>query len=128
MYTNDYYDLSYDRAKNQINWKVKGFWKSAQEVPDMEKHWDSIFAQAKKPGYNILGDVTEMKPPPQDVQDLHQKVQAKIVQLGVHKLAVIVGSALTDMTVKHIGKKSGLTQMTRNFADKASGQAWLNER
>ncbi|MCP4539222.1 MAG: hypothetical protein GY832_18960 [Chloroflexi bacterium] len=80
--------------------------KSVEEVPDLEKHWDTIFTQAKKPGF-ILGDVTEMKTPPQDVQALHEKVQVKIVELGVRKLAVIVGSALADMPVKNIGFTTG---------------------
>ncbi len=127
MYTNDYYDLSYNSAKNQINWKVNGFWGSVEEVPDMEKHWNAVLARAKKPGFNVLGDVTEMKPPPKKVQALHEKIQVEIVKSGVRKLAVIVGSALADMTVRQIGKRSGLTQMTRNFADQASAQTWLDE-
>ena len=33
MYTNEYYELDYDPAKNQINWKVKGFWESDLVAP-----------------------------------------------------------------------------------------------
>ena len=127
MYTNEYYELDYNSAKNQINWKVKGFWRSVGTVPDMEKHWDSILARAKKPGFNILADLTEMKAPPQDVKDLHAQVQGRIVEAGVHKLAVIIGSALVDMSVQNIGKKSGMSQLTTNFADLASAQVWLDK-
>ena len=127
MYTNEYYDLSFSSIKNQINWKVKGYWRSVNAVPNMEQNWDSVLAQAKKPGFNILADLTEMKAPPQDVQNLHVKVQGKIVEAGVHKLAVVIGSALVDMSVKSIGSKSGIAQLTTNFADTASAQAWLNE-
>ncbi len=127
MYTNEYYDLNYSPVKNHINWKVKGYWRSVNAVPNMEQNWDSVLARAKKPGFNILADLTEMKAPPQDVQDLHTQVQGKIVEAGVHKLAVVIGSALVDMSVKSIGSKSGIIQLTTNFADTASAQAWLNE-
>ena len=127
MYTNEYYDLNYSPIKNQINWKVKGYWRSVNAVPNMEQNWDSTLAQAKKPGFTILADLTEMKAPPQDVQDLHAQVQGKIVEAGVHKLAIVIGSALVDMSVKSIGRKSGITQLTTNFADTASAQAWLDE-
>ena len=127
MYTNEYYDLNFRPTKNQINWKVKGFWRSVGAVSNMEKDWDSVLARAKKPGFNILADLTEMKPPPQDVKDLHAQVQGKIVEAGVHKLAVVIGSALVDMSVKSIGRKSGISQLTTNFADPASAQAWLDK-
>jgi len=126
MYANEYYDLDYDAAKNQINWKVKGFWRSVDVVPNMEKDWSAVLARAKKPGFNVLADLTEMKPPPQDVEELHAKVQKEIVAAGVHKIAVIVGSALVDMSVQHMGKRSGMIQMTSNFSDEASAQAWLD--
>ena len=127
MYTNEYYDLNYDPTRNQINWKVKGFWRSVDVVTDMEKHWDTVLARAKKPGFHILADLTEMKSPPQDLKDLHAKVQGRIIEAGVHKLAVIIGSALVDMSVKSIGRKSGMNQLTTNFADTASAQVWLDE-
>jgi hypothetical protein len=44
----------------------------------------------------------------------------------VHKIAAIVGSALVDMSVQHIGKRSGMIQMMSNFSDEASAQAWLD--
>ena len=127
MYTNEYYELNYDPTKNQVNWKIKGFWRSVDAVPSMERNWNSVLAQAKKPGFHILADLTEMKSPPQDVKDLHAKVQGEIIEAGVHKLAVVIGSALVDMSVKSIGRKSGINQLTTNFADTASAQAWLDE-
>ncbi len=128
MYTNNYYDLDYDPAKNQINWKVKGFWESVGVVSNMEKHWNAVLAQAKEPGFNIFADLTEMKIPPQDVGELHTKVQKKIIELGVYKIAIVMApSAITNFVVKDIGKKSGTSQLTKDFDDKAKAQAWLDE-
>jgi hypothetical protein len=126
VYTNEYYDLDYDPAKNQINLKVKGFWRSVDVVPNYEKDWSAVIAQAKKPGFNVLSDLTEMKSPPQNVEELHAKAQKKVVAAGVHKIAEVTASALVDMSVQHIGKRSGMIQMTSNFSDEASAQAWLD--
>ncbi len=94
----------------------------------MERHWDAVLAQAKKPGFNIFADLTEMKTPPQNVENLHTKVQKRIIDMGVHKLAVVMApSAITNFVVKSIGEKSGINQLTQNFADKAKAQAWLDE-
>jgi hypothetical protein len=127
MITNKYYDLNYDAKRNQINWKVKGYWASAQEVPNMELDWTTVLNQAKKPGFNILADLTEMQTPAPDVQKLHAKIQQQILRLGVHKLATLTKSALTRVSVKNIGTTSGINQLTSDFNDTIKAQAWLNE-
>jgi hypothetical protein len=127
MYTNKYYDLDYDPVKNQINWRVKGFWKSVGVVPSMETDWESTLARARKPGFNILADLKTMKSPPQDVKELHAKVQGRIIEAGVHKLAVIIDSPLTSLSVTSIGKKSGMNQLMTQFSDKKNAQAWLDK-
>jgi len=125
--TNKFYDLGYDPKRNQINWKVKGYWASVNVVPNMEKEWNSMLAKARKPGFNILADLTEMKVTPQDVQELHTKVQQQIVQAGVQKIATVTASAVTRMSVTQIGSVSGITQMVSDFDDLKKAQAWLDE-
>jgi len=127
MITNKFYDLDYDSKKNQISWKVKGYWASVNEVPNMEKDWNSMLKQAKKPGFNILADLTEMKAPPQDVQELHAKVQQQIIGLGLQKIALVTASAVTRFSVKQIGTVSGMTQKSGDFNDLKKAQAWLDE-
>ena len=127
MITNEFYDLDFNPARNQINWKVKGYWSSVKNVPNMEKDWKSMLAMAKKPGFNILADLTEMKVAPPDVQALHAKVQQQIIQSGVHKIDTITNSALTRMAVTNIGTVSGITQMVSDFNDSKKAQAWLDE-
>lgn len=128
MYTNKYYNLNYNPAKNQINWKVKGFWKSIDVVSNMEKDWHELLNQAKKPGFNIFADLTEMKIPPQDVRELHAKIQKQIIDMGVYKIAVVVAPlAITNFAVKIIGEKSGINQLTKDFEDKIKAQDWLDE-
>ena len=128
MFTNEYYELDYVPAKNQINWKVKGYWPSVKVVPNMEKDWDAVLARARKPGFNILADLTEMQLAPQEVQDLHAKVQQHLIQAGVRKIAAITKSALLRMTVNNIGTVSGMKQLMGQFNDKAKAQAWLDEK
>lgn len=128
MYRNEYYDLSYDPAKNQINWKVKGFWRSPDVVPDVEKHWDAILARAEKPGFTILADMTEMKAAPPEVEAIHRRIQQKTMALGVRKVATIVSqSVIAGLAGKRVGRELGYDQVARNFNDRAKAQAWLDE-
>ncbi len=127
MYTNKYYDLDYDVAHNQIYWTVRGFWSSVDVVPNMEQDWDAVLAQCKKPGFNILADLTEMEMPPDDVAALHVRVQKKIIQAGVSKAAEFTTSAMTRMTVHTIGIHSGLKQLSATFNSIEKAQAWLDE-
>ena len=128
MITNEYYELDYVPAKNQINWKVKGYWPSVKAVPNMEKDWETILARTRKPGFNILADLTEMKLAPQEVEDLHAKVQQRLIKAGVRKIAVVIQSALVSMTVSNIGAVSGMNQLIGQFNDIAKAQAWLGEK
>jgi hypothetical protein len=128
MVSNQYYDLSFDMLKNQINWKVKGYWSSAKNVPNMEKDWDDVISKAIKPGFNILADLSDMKTPPEDVNNLHTKVQQKIIKNGVHKIATITSSSLLKVVVSNIGTKSGVNQLSASFPDMKSGQEWLSKQ
>jgi len=93
----------------------------------MEKDWDAVLAQVKKPGFKILADLTEMKTPPNDVGALHAKIQQKIIQAGVSKIATITSSAVVRISVNTIGTHSGLQQLTANFDNIEKAQAWLDE-
>ncbi len=127
MFTNQYYDLSYDASKNQIYWKVKGFWPSVQVVSNMEADWQNTLGQARKPGFNVLADLLDMKAPPQDVADLHGKVQQQIISQGMRKIAMVTGSALVSMSVKNIGTVSGMAQLANEFETVRAAQVWLDE-
>ncbi len=127
MISNEFYDLDYDPRRNQINWKVKGYWASVNEVPNMEKDWKSMLAKTRKPGFNILADLTEMQVTPQDVRELHAKVQQQIIQSGVQKIATVTVSAVTRFSIKQIGTVSDITQMVSDFNDLEKAQAWLDE-
>ncbi len=126
MFTNKYYDLDYDVEHNQIYWKVKGYWPSVHVVSNMEQDWEAVLARVKEPDFKILGDLSEMEMPPDDVAALHVKVQMKIIQAGVSKIATIITSAVTRISVHTIGTHSGIKQLTATFNSIGKAQAWLD--
>jgi hypothetical protein len=127
MYKTKYYELDFSPAKNQIDWKVKGFWPSVDVVPELEGQWDAILRQVK-PGFHVLADMTEMKAAPQAVEALHIRIQQKIMAAGASKVATIVSaSAIAALAGKRVGKDTGFIEIAQNFTDQASAQAWLDE-
>lgn len=127
MYKTEYYELDFSPAKNQIDWKVKGFWRSVDVVPELEGQWDAILNQVK-PGFRVLADMTEMKAAPQPVEALHMRIQQKILATGASKVATIVSaSAIAALAGKRVGKDTGFIEIAQNFTDQAAAQAWLDE-
>lgn len=92
----------------------------------MESDWNTALAQVKT-GFKVLADLLLMKPMTNDVSALNEKVQKKIIDTGVKKVAMVTGSASTRITVSNIGTKSGMNQMAANFSTVEDAQKWLNE-
>ena len=128
LFNNGFYELSYDSFNNQIYWVVKGYWPSVAVVPDMEQDWADILARAKKPGFNILADLTTMKAPPLEVNELHSKVQKQIIDEGVHKIATLINTPTVKLAVQNIGRVSGMDQLISSFDSEKKAQSWLNEK
>ncbi len=126
MYTNKYYDLDYDVAHNQIYWTLRGYMASVDDAPNIVQDWEAVLARVKEPGFKILADLSELEPPPDEVEAQAVRIQKKIIQAGVSKIAIIAASAGVRLVEHTIGTHSGLKQLTANFSSIEKAQAWLD--
>ena len=69
-----------------------------------------------------------MKAPPDDViEQRHIPAQQIVVESGVRKIAEVVPSALTKMSVQRISRGSGMDMYKQSFADQVDAEKWLDE-
>lgn len=125
---NDYYELSYDERDNCIHWVMKGFWKDMSVVPDFFSDWDKAL-ELTRPGWKILSDATQCKVVPPDVQEAKQKNQKRLLQNGCSKIARIVDSAITKMSLSEEKKQPGISAIMKEFSSDEIEEAkkWLRE-
>lgn len=127
MFQNDYYELDYDAAKNQVQWKIKGLWNSIKDVPHLEADWAAVLQLARQPGFNILADLTEMAIPPREVQDMLTELHDRLTHGGVNKMAIVTSSATLRRLFRQVGSLSGTVYLTCHFVDRQRAQAWLDK-
>ncbi len=127
MISNEYYDLRYDQEKNRIYFKIKGFWPSTDTVPGYLDKWKDIVKQTK-PEFTVLGDITEMKVPPQEIMNLHVEVQNLVLEKGMRKAAEIVDESILKLAVNRIARSSGLYVVKRQFHEYRRADAWLDSK
>lgn len=121
---NNYYEINLDNEKNQIYFKVKGFWPSLDAVPNFEEDWMKIGRSAKK-GFTIIADLLDMEPFPNDVDDLNTQVQGKLMGMGVRKVAQVASVEVAG-AVNQMAKKGGIRHILRAFYDVPTAKKWLD--
>lgn len=123
----DMYSISVDKAKNRMHILFLGHWAVPEDIP---KYTDHV-AQATSrltPGYTILAEILDKKPPTLKVTPIHKKGQQIMKDAGVSKTGVVVskGQFLQKMSLSVVGRLSGMTVKT--FNSKAEAEAWLDEK
>ncbi len=111
---NNFYELNYDDTENTIYWKMKGFWKDMSVVPDFHKDWDSA-RKLTRSGWKILSDASECKVIPSDVNAEKIKNQEKAIESGCAKIALVVNSAITTISIMRGTQESGAEDRMKVF-------------
>jgi hypothetical protein len=125
---NDYYELYYDKSSNCIYWTIKGFWKDMSVVPDFHKDWDEARKYTKS-GWKIYSDAVKAKVVPPEVRKEKIKNQNKSLKSGCVKIARIVDSAITKVSLKNELDESGFDGVIKQFSkgQEKEAQEWLNK-
>jgi hypothetical protein len=125
-FRNSYYELDYDAKRNQIQWKIKGYWPSVEAIPDLEADWASLLEVVRKPGFNILADLSEMTVPPRDVQEMLTLLHGRLAH-GVNKMAIVTSSAGLRRLFRQVGSISGTVYLICHFTNRQQAQIWLDK-
>jgi hypothetical protein len=120
---NNFYELRVDTAKNRLYYTIKGYWANISEVPenfaDFEKAVDKLTR-----GFDAVADLREMKPPPEDVANLHIETQKLAVAKGLIRTADIVDSSLVSIVIKRYDRESA--RFKKAFDSVVEGEKWLD--
>lgn len=121
---NQYYSIYVDQDKNRIYLTILGFWRALDLVPnyisDIAKATQSV-----SKGFTILTDLTQMKPPPQEVGGIHMKAQKALVDAGLSKTAELLpADAIAQMAVDRYSRESGMEK--GSFSSREEAEKWLD--
>jgi len=124
---NEYYDLYYEECENCIYWTMKGFWQGMSVVPNFHKDWDKA-RKLTKQGWKLYSDVSQCKVVPQDVGQEKIKNQKESMESGCIKIARIVDSAITKMSLHKEINELGMDEVIKEFNINQVEEAkkWLN--
>jgi len=64
---NKYYKIGVSPEKNRVYFKIIGFWKSVEIVPDYLNDWKKATSLLAR-GFTLVTDATEMKTHPQEIK------------------------------------------------------------
>ncbi len=120
---NNFYEIGVNKPKNRIYIKVKGFWNKRSEV----SNYPTDIRRASKEvsdGFAVVADLREMKTPSREIDSIHQKAQAILVQAGLERTAEILNSAITKLATKRYAKKSQMKKKEFNSVEDA--EKWLD--
>ncbi len=63
--------------------------------------------------FGVIADLREMKPLPQDAQELMEETQKMYKKAGMIRSCVVLNNSITTMQFKRIGKKTGVYDWER---------------
>ncbi|MBN1571599.1 MAG: hypothetical protein JW984_00200 [Deltaproteobacteria bacterium] len=122
---NDYYEMYVDENKNRYYSKLKGFWQKASEVPnyidDNKKALDRL-----SPGFTLLVDNIDVKPPAQECMDLHVKAVEMCNKAGIGETALIVNQMIVKFAGGRALREGGIEEKSRQFNDPKEAEDWLD--
>lgn len=122
---NQYYSVEADKEKNRVIFSMTGFLPDVDAISNFETDWYTTVGELGS-GFTIIGDLSEYKPLPPDVEALNQKVQGWIMQQGCKKVAQLVGDLNTMSQVNAFAEKSGMREILRAFNIKRTAELWLD--
>jgi hypothetical protein len=125
---NDYYTMTYDETDNCIYWVMRGFWKDMSVVSNFNSDWDKAI-KATKPGWKIFSDARQCKVVPPEVQKAKIQNQKRLLKSGCIKIARIVDSAITKMSLGKEINEPGMAGVIKQFSSEEITEAkkWLKE-
>lgn len=124
---NEYYTLEADVKKNRLYFTCMGKVPSVGAIPKMESDM-KVAAKELKPGWGILGNFLDVGEPfPQDVQDLHTKLQQWTMKNGCTKAAQVAPIEVI-VQVNKFSAESGMKDILKGFHTTAAADHWLDTK
>ena len=122
---NDYYEMYVDKDRNRFYSKLKGFWQKASDVPDYLDDNKKVLSMLS-PDFTLLVDNRDVKPPTQEIMDLHVKAVEMCNRAGIGRTALIVSQMLVKFAGGRALREGGIEEKSRQFNDPKEAEDWLD--
>ena len=118
------HEIVYDRSKNRIYVKARGFWDLEQSEAFLRDYKAAV--ARTRPGFTVLSDVRDFKCASEDVQQQHAEAIKTDAEAGVKKVARVVGSSpLAGFQLRRISEIVE-DYPSRNFETLAAAERYLD--
>jgi len=122
---NEYYSIIVDEIKNRVYLTIVGFWEDMDVVPNFISDMTKA-SQSVSRGFTVLVDITQMKPPPKKVGEMHMKAQGIFLGAGLVKTAELLpANVIAKMAVDRYSRESGMQK--GSFSSREEAEKWLDE-
>lgn len=102
-----------------------GFWQDVSEVPNFIEDQKKAI-RALSPGFTVVADVRNMKPPTKEVDDFQVDVLKVIGESGLYKIALVLKREIFKMSGKRIMREGGILEKMKFFEDIDEAEEWLD--
>jgi hypothetical protein len=116
------FDLTWNQAENRLEFTMRGKW-TAQDMAQWVSTYSATIRQGR-PGWTLLGDLSEYPPQTDEISAGHEKMMALTMASGASKVALVVPKAVLAMQMKRLQGNAGVN-MT-NVASRDAALAYLN--
>jgi hypothetical protein len=118
----NYYEVKADTEKNRYYMTILGSWEGPEAVPDYLDQTKKALGKLK-PGFDVLNQILDTKPPKLSLTKLHNEVQKTLIKAGVSRVACVVPKLLSRVSLNVINKFVGMNLKT--FSKKEDAIKWL---
>jgi hypothetical protein len=102
-----------------------GFWQDVSEVPNFIEDQKKAI-RALSPGFTVVADVRNMKPPTKEIDDFNTDVLKILAESGLYKIALVLKLELFKMSARRMMKDSGILERVKFFEDVDEAEEWLD--
>jgi hypothetical protein len=102
----DPFDLAWNQAENRLEFKMRGKW-TPQDMSKWVTSYSAAIRQGR-PGWTLLGDMSEYPPQTDDISAGHEKMMAATMAAGASKVALVVPKAILAMQMKRLQNNAGV--------------------
>lgn len=99
------YRIEWDTTANRLEFTLTGIW-DMSTMQRWSADYKAAVAKAPRPGWTVLGDLTEHPAQDDQIQAGHEGLMAHSAQQGMRKAALVVPRAVMAMQMKRLAQSS----------------------
>lgn len=111
------FELTWNQAENRLEFVMRGKW-TAQDLQKWTTTYSATVRQGR-PGWTLLGDMSEYPPQSEEVSAGHEKMMALTMASGAARVALVVPKAVVAMQMKRLQGNAGVNMKHVSSRDEA---------